>query len=184
MTTQHTCGHRLTAIITVADRMWRGILINWLAASPLLVNPVRASLMRLYGIRTATHGIRPGCYFAGRDITIGAGTFVNYRCFFDGSAPIRIGKKCGIGMEVLFCTSTHFMGPATERAGRVHPQPIVVGDGCWIGARSVILPGVTIGDGCIVAAGAVVNKDCAPNGMYAGVPARRVRELPAEGGSA
>ncbi len=59
MTTQHTGADRLTAIITVADRMWRGILINWLAASPLLVNPVRTSLMRLYGIRTATHGIRP-----------------------------------------------------------------------------------------------------------------------------
>ena len=42
MVTQHTGRERLTAIITVADRMWRGILINWLAASPLLVNPVRA----------------------------------------------------------------------------------------------------------------------------------------------
>jgi maltose O-acetyltransferase len=83
-------------------------------------------------------------------------------------------------MEVLFCTSTHIMGPATERAGRVHPQPITVGDGCWIGARSVILPGVTIGDGCVIAAGAVVNKDCAANGMYAGVPARRVKDLPVE----
>jgi acetyltransferase-like isoleucine patch superfamily enzyme len=180
MVAQHTGTDRLTAIITVADRMWRGFFINWLAASPLLVNPVRASLMRLYGIRTSTHGIRPGCYFAGRDIVIGAGTFVNYRCFFDGSAPIRIGKKCGIGMEVLFCTSTHIMGPATERAGRVNPQPITVGDGCWIGARSVILPGVTIGDGCVIAAGTVVNKDCAANGMYAGVPARRTKELPVE----
>jgi acetyltransferase-like isoleucine patch superfamily enzyme len=180
MATQHTGTDRLTAVITVADRMWRGILVNWLAASPLLVNPVRASLMRFYGIKTGTHGIRPGCYFAGRDIAIGAGTFINYRCFFDGSAPIRIGKNCGLGMEVLFCTSTHVMGPATERAGRVNPQPITVGDGCWIGARSVILPGVTIGDGCVIAAGAVVNKDCAANGMYAGVPARRIKELPVE----
>lgn len=171
---------RLTVIITVADRMWRGFFINWLAASPLLVNPVRALLMRLYGIRTSTNGIRSGCFFAGRDIVIGAGTFVNYRCFFDGSAPIHIGKDCGIGMEVLFCTSTHIVGPATKRAGRVNPRPITVGDGCWIGARSVILPGVTIGDGCAIAAGTVITSDCAPNGMYAGVPARRIRELPAE----
>jgi maltose O-acetyltransferase len=180
MVAQRTGTDRLSVIITVADLMWRGFFVNWLAASPLLVNPVRASLMRLYGIRTSTHGIRPACYFTGRDIVIRAGTFVNYRCFFDGSAPIRIGKNCGIAMEVLFCTSTHIMGPATKRAGRVNPQPITVGDGCWIGARSVILPGVTIGDGCVVAAGAVVNKDCAPNGMYAGVPARRISELPAK----
>jgi maltose O-acetyltransferase len=180
MVAQRTGTDRLSVIITVADRMWRDFFINWLAASPLLVNLVRASLMRLYGIQTSTQGIRPGCYFAGRDIVIGADTFVNYRCFFDGSAPIRIGKNCGIAMEVLFCTSTHIMRPASKRAGRVNPQPITVGNGCWIGARSVILPGVTIGDGCVTAAGGVVNKDCAPNGMYSGVPARRNRELPAK----
>lgn len=172
---------RWSEIGIVADRMWRGFFINGLAASSLLPNPIRAQLMRLYGIRTRTHGIRPNCYFAGRDVTIGEGTFVNYRCFFDGSAPIHIGRNCGIGMEVLFCTSTHFPGPPTERAGRVHPQPITVGDGCWIGARAVILPGVTIGDGCVIAAGAVVSKDCAPNGLYAGVPARRIKELPTQG---
>lgn len=171
---------RLTVIISVAERMWRGFFINWLAASSLLVNPVRASLMRLYGIQTSTNWIRPGCYFVGRDIVIGAGTRVNYRCFFDGSAPIRIGRKCGIGMEVLFCTSTHIIGPASERAGHDNSQPITVGDGCWIGARSVILPGVTIGDGCVIGTGAVVNKDCAPNGLYVGVPARRIKELQVE----
>lgn len=164
---------------TVVGRMWRDFFVNWLAASPLLANPVRAVLLRLYGIRTQTHGIRPGCFFGGRDITIGRGTFVNYRCFFDGSAPITIGENCGIGMEALFCTSTHDIGPSTERAGHVHPRPIVVGNGCWIGARSLILPGVTIGNGCIIAAGAVVIKDCQPNGLYAGVPARRMRDLPA-----
>lgn len=178
MTVQHEKTSRWRQIGAVADRMWRGFFINWLAASSLLANPVRAQLMRLYGIHTGTHGIRPNCYFAGRDVTIGENTFVNYRCFFDGSAPIHIGKNCGgIGMEVLFCTSTHFPGPPSERAGRVHPQSITVGNGCWIGARAMILPGVTIGDGCVIAAGAVVSKDCAPNGLYAGVPARRIKEL-------
>jgi maltose O-acetyltransferase len=40
-----------------------------------------------------------------------------------------------------------------------------------------VLPGVTVGDGCVIAAGAVVNADCQPDGLYAGVPARRVRDL-------
>jgi maltose O-acetyltransferase len=168
----------MNAAATVLDRMWRDVFVNWFAASPILVNPVRGVLMRLYGIQAPIHGIRPGSHFGGRDIVIGAGTFVNYRCFFDGSAPIRIGKKCGIGMEVLFCTSTHVMGTSAERAGHVCPKPVTIGDGCWIGTRAVILPGVTIGDGCVIAAGAVVNKDCAPNGMYAGVPAYRIKDLP------
>ena len=37
--------------------------------------------------------------------------------------------------------------------------------------------GVTVGDGCVVAAGAVVREDCEPGGLYAGVPARRVKKL-------
>jgi acetyltransferase-like isoleucine patch superfamily enzyme len=41
----------------------------------------------------------------------------------------------------------------------------------------MIMPGVEVGPGCVVAAGAVVIKDCEPNGLYAGVPAKRVRDL-------
>jgi len=50
-----------------------------------------------------------------------------------------------------------------------------IGDRCWLGARAMILPGVTVGEGTIIGAGAVVNKDCEPGAVYAGVPARRVR---------
>lgn len=63
------------------------------------------------------------------------------------------------------------------RGGEVISMPIKIGGGCWIGARAVILPGVTVGNGCIIGAGAVVAKDCEPDGMYAGVPAKRVRDL-------
>jgi maltose O-acetyltransferase len=42
----------------------------------------------------------------------------------------------------------------------------------------IIMPGVTVGNGCIIASGALVNKDCAPNGLYAGVPAIRIKDLP------
>ena len=164
-------------ITSVLERLWREFFINWLAASFLLVNPVRAFLLRLCGIQTSTRWIRSGCYFNGHDIVIGAGTRVNYRCFFDCAGPIRIGENCGIGMEVLFCTSGHIIGPASDRAGPIFAQQITVKNGCWIGARSVILPGVTIESGCVIAAGAVVNRDCAANGLYAGVPARRIKEL-------
>lgn len=170
-------GYSFPNISSVIERIWRELFINSIAASSLLVNPARAALMRAYGIQTRTTSIRSGSYFGGRDITIGPGTRVNYRCFFDGAAPIRIGENCGIGMEVMFCTSSHKIGSAFERAGPANAGPITVGDGCWIGARAVIMPGVTVGSGCVIATGAVVNKDCSPNGLYAGVPARRIKEL-------
>lgn len=56
-------------------------------------------------------------------------------------------------------------------------RDVRIGMGTWIGAGAVVLPGVTIGPGCVVAAGAVVVRHCEPNGLYAGVPARRVKEI-------
>ncbi|WJH37282.1 hypothetical protein N6H14_05985 [Paenibacillus sp. CC-CFT747] len=69
------------------------------------------------------------------------------------------------------------MGGPDKRAGAPIGLPIVIGDGVWIGTRATVLPGVRIGDGSVIAAGAVVTKDCAPHGIYAGTPARRVKEL-------
>jgi maltose O-acetyltransferase len=54
---------------------------------------------------------------------------------------------------------------------------VEIGDRVWLGARAMVLPGVTVGDGCVVAAGAVVTRDCEPDGVYAGVPARRIRPV-------
>jgi maltose O-acetyltransferase len=82
-----------------------------------------------------------------------------------------------VAMRVLFTTSTHEIGDSQRRAGELVRKPIEVGKGCWIGAGAVILPGIVIGDGCVIGAGAVVNRDCDPNGLYVGVPARRIREL-------
>lgn len=152
-------------------------LINIVQASPFVPVWLRILLLLLGGARIWGAGIYSGCYFGSKDIRMGLGTFVNRGVLFDGTAPITLGKQVAVGHRVQFITSTHEIGPASGRAGRVVNLPIVVGDGCWIGARAVILPGVTIGEGCIIGAGAVVTKDCAPNGLYAGSPVRRVREL-------
>lgn len=56
--------------------------------------------------------------------------------------------------------------------------PITIGSDCWIGGGAIVLGGVTIGEGATVAAGAVVSKDVAPFTVVAGVPARKVRDVP------
>lgn len=50
-----------------------------------------------------------------------------------------------------------------------------IGENCFIGAHSIILPGVTIGDQSIVAAGSVVNRDVPPNSIVGGNPAKVIR---------
>lgn len=112
-------------------------------------------------------------------LSVGARSFVNYGCFFDLGAPVRIGENCQVGYQVMFATCSHEPGTPDARAGAPTAAPIVVGNGAWIGARATILPGVTVGRGCVIAAGAVVTRDCEPDGLYAGVPAVRVKDFAA-----
>ena len=53
-------------------------------------------------------------------------------------------------------------------------RPVKIGDRAWIGARAMILPGVTIGDDVVIGAGSVVARDCLEPGVYVGSPARKV----------
>ena len=92
-------------------------------------------------------------------------------------APIVIGAQCDIGPAVEFVTGGHEMGGASRRAGAGTAMPILVNDGCWIGARSLILGGVTIGAGSVVAAGSVVTHDVPDNVLVAGVPAAIKKSL-------
>jgi maltose O-acetyltransferase len=160
----------------VSSRAW-SFYANVVAASPLLSGRSRAVLYRRLGIRTQTDDIAPACYFHSSGIDIGADTLINHGCHFENVAPVAIGADCALGMRCMIVTSTHEVGRRSRRSGAWGVLPVRVEDGCWIGAGTIILPGVTVGAGCVLAAGAVVREDCLPDGLYAGVPARRVRDL-------
>lgn len=77
----------------------------------------------------------------------------------------------------LILTATHDIGEPSQRAGTWRADRIAIDDGAWLGAATKVLPGVSIGAGWVIAAGSVVTTDCAPNGLYAGVPAVRKSDL-------
>lgn len=157
--------------------LFRDLVLNSLIASPLVPRPLRWRALRLYGLRIDKCFVSPGVWFGSSQISIGRGTFVNYGCMFNASGGIHVGSRVSIGMRSVFVTSSHEIGGPEHRAGRATSSPIVVGDGAWIGANVTILPGVTVGRGCVIAAGSVVTRDCEPDSVYAGVPARKVRTL-------
>lgn len=107
--------------------------------------------------------------------TIGPRSWVNEDARIDSLCTI--GSDVGVGPGVRLVCATHEAGTPLRRAGATQRQPVRIGDGCWLGAGVIVLPGVTVAPGCVVGAGAVVVRDTQENGLYVGVPARRVRNL-------
>jgi maltose O-acetyltransferase len=153
-------------------------VVNTFAGSALVPRLVRVAVLRSAGIRVGRAQIRSDVTFTTSNVEIGSQAYVNRGCFFDSQGGITIGARVHLGYGVICCTSTHEPGDASCRAGTGQVQPVNIKDGCWIGTRAVILPGVTVGEGCVVASGAIVIRDCAPHGLYGGVPAHRLRDLP------
>ena len=114
-------------------------------------------------------------------LSISKNVFINIGCFLDGNEEIVIEDGVRVGPYTKFLTCTHTINPDTYRRAGISTNiklPVFVGRGSWIGVGATILPGVRIEEGCIVGAGAVVIKSTMPNGLYAGLPARRIKDLP------
>lgn len=88
------------------------------------------------------------------------------------AGKITVGRNCAIARGVMIRDTD-----AHRVLGKDHVDPaeIRIGNHVWIGARAMILKGVTIGDGAIIAAGAVVTRDIPANSIAAGVPAKIIR---------
>lgn len=108
-------------------------------------------------------------------VSIGAKSFINTGGYV--RAQVTIGKNVAIGPFCRLVSDSHEMGPSRRRAGRNTFLPIVIGDGCWLGAGVTVLGGVTIGAGSVVAAGSVVVHDVPTDTLVGGVPARIIRPL-------
>lgn len=162
---------------SVVSRRW-GFYVNNVAASSFVSRPDRLRIYHRFGLDIQTDAVFPGCYFHTADIHIAAGAIINQNVHIENTGRVEIGPRTGLGLQTTIITSNHDLGPSHMRLGpRWFQEPVVIGSGCWIGARCLILPGATIGDGCLVAAGSVVRGVLEPDGLYAGVPARRVKHL-------
>jgi acetyltransferase-like isoleucine patch superfamily enzyme len=112
---------------------------------------------------------------------IGRNTRIYHGCLLDLRSGLWIGDNVSISPEVMILAGTHAINSPdfNEIAG-----PVRIEDHVWLGARAIILPGVTVGRGAVVAAGAIVSKNVGPLEIVAGVPAKRVgmRDPEAVGG--
>jgi acetyltransferase-like isoleucine patch superfamily enzyme len=106
-------------------------------------------------------------------LRIGDRVFINNGVFLACCQEIIIGDDVAIANDV-YITDSDSHG---VEGRKVREAPVRIGNGSWIGARSVILPGVTIGSRALIAAGAVVTRDVPDDTLVGGNPARVIREL-------
>ena len=120
--------------------------------------------------------INSSAVFGGNgELVVGDDVWVGARDVICPTAPARIviGNHVDLGPEVMMLTGSHEIDLVGEHiGGKGIAASVSVGNGCWLGARAMILPGVTLAGKTLVAAGAVVTKNIeVPCSLVAGVPA-------------
>jgi putative colanic acid biosynthesis acetyltransferase WcaF len=107
----------------------------------------------------------------------------NLRCedrvtFADGveiynSSPMFFGSHAIVSQDAYVCGATHLYN---EPEFRLVSFEMRIGAYSWICARAMVSPGVHVGEGAILGLGSVATKNLEPFGIYAGVPARKVKD--------
>ena len=111
----------------------------------------------------------------GKHTQLGKNVFINHGCTFLDLGGIVIEDEVLVGPKVSLITENHPVAPKQRKM--LDLKRIVLKRNCWIGANSVILPGVTVGVNSVVAAGSVVTKDVPDDTVVAGVPARVIKKV-------
>jgi acetyltransferase-like isoleucine patch superfamily enzyme len=92
-------------------------------------------------------------------------------------ALVTIGNRVQFGPFVSIFAATHETEVQSRRDGIEFARPVVIGDDCWIGGNTTVMPGVTIGKGCTIGAGSVVTRDIPDFSVAIGSPARVVKTV-------
>lgn len=135
-------------------------------------------------IRTVFAETGENCYIEppfyanwGCNMHVGKNFYANFSLTVVDDADIFIGDYVMIAPNVTIATGTHPICPELREQIYQYNLPVHIGNRVWIGAGSVILPGVTIGDDTVIGAGSVVTKDIPARVVAVGNPCRVMREI-------
>ncbi len=128
----------------------------------------------------------PIYFHYGKHTRIGKRLFANFNFTVQDDAQVTIGDDCNFGPGVTIVTPIHPMLPGERSAltdangvtkRLCYARPVHIGSRCWFGANVTVCPGVTVGDGCVIGAGSVITRDIPPMSFAAGVPCRVIRGI-------
>lgn len=108
---------------------------------------------------------------------VGQNCWIGRDFTFEGNGTVQIGNNCDLGPTVICVTGSHKIGSSERRAGAGFNSTVIIGNGVWIGANSMLLPGSSVGNGCVIAARGIVTRSLQDNGLYIGQPVKLFKDL-------
>lgn len=155
--------------------VWNVCWALFFRMSPRPLHGWRSMWLRLFGAK-----LGPDCHFypkcrvwAPWNLECGDAVGVGDDAELYNPSPLRIGSHAVISQGAYLCGATHLYN---EPSFRLVSYPMTIGAYSWICARATVSPGVNVGDGAILGLGSIATKELEPFGIYAGVPARKVKE--------
>ena len=113
----------------------------------------------------------------GKHTHLGHNVYANFNLTLVDDTHIYIGDDVMIGPNVTIASAGHPIDSELRKKAFQFNIPVNICNNVWIGANSVVLPGVTINENTVIGAGSVVTKDIPSNVVAAGNPCRVLREI-------
>lgn len=166
---QYSLGNR------IRRQLWSIAWIFLYRPSPRIAHAWRALLLRIFGARLGAH-----CRFypasrvwAPWNLECQDTVIVADGAELYNPAPMVLASHAIVSQGAYLCGATHdYNNPAFP----VISYPMRMGRYAWIAARAIVSPGVNLGEGAILGLGSLATRDLEPWSIYAGVPARKVKE--------
>ena len=115
--------------------------------------------------------------WGGKNLHFGNGVYANFNLTVVDDGEIFVGNKVMFGPNVTIATANHPIDPSLRADAMQYNKSVHIGENVWVGAGTVIVPGVTIGKNSVIGAGSVVVKDIPENVVAVGNPCRVLREI-------
>ena len=115
--------------------------------------------------------------WGGKHLHLGSGVYANFNLTLVDDGDIYVGDNVKFGPNVTVISGSHPINIELREKLLQFTAPVHISKNVWVGAGSIILPGVTIGENSVIGAGSVVTKDIPANVVAYGNPCRVARKI-------
>jgi len=136
---------------------------------------LKRRLLRLFGARIGDGVVvKPRVHVKYPwNLSVGDHSWIGEGVWIDSLGSVSIGANCCLSQGVMVETGNHDWSKPTFD---LIVKDVVIDDGAWAAVKSLLLPGSRLASHAILGAGSVLSGGTEPNGVYVGVPARKVKE--------